>query len=196
MEDDSGYVYEEESVEEQNVGGRGPFLTAVGILILILILSVGCSAVLLANRSTVPDNSAEIAARETQNAEIAVANAAVTQTIVAMETEAALPTETPTPPPPTFTSEPKATNTPRSTNTPVVLDIEEETEGEGEDNSPNLSGTSTFENESEVSTPTPIPVGGNDNESLPDTGFELWAIALAGMALVGILAAARRMRSA
>jgi len=196
MEDDSGYVYEEESVEEQNAGGRGPFLTAVGILILILVLSVGCSAVLLANRSTVPDNSAEIAARETQNAEIAVANAAVTQTIAAMETEAALPTETPTPPPPTFTSEPKATNTPRSTNTPVVLDIEEETEGEGEDNSPNLSGTSTFENETEVSTPTPIPVGGNDNESLPDTGFELWAIALAGMALVGILAAARRMRSA
>lgn len=198
MEDDSGYVYEEESVEEQNTGGRGPFLTAVAILILVFVLAAGCSAVLLMGRDNASVDTDEIAIIETQNAIVAVTNAAVTQTIAAMETEAARPTDTPTPPPPTFTSEPKPTNTPRSTNTPVVIDTgdTDETTSEIVDGTPNVSGTSIFENETEDSTPTPIPIGGNEGGSLPDTGFELWAIVLAGVVLVGILAAARRMRSA
>ena len=197
MEDDSGYVYEEESVEEANTGGRGPFLTAVAILILVFVLAAGCSAVLLRGRSTSTVNTEEVAAIETQNAIVAVTNAAVTQTIAAMETEAARPTDTPTPPPPTFTTEPTASNTPRATNTPVVVDTgDDETTSEMVDGTPNVSGTSIFENETEASTPTPIPISGNESESLPDTGFELWAIALAGLVLVGILFAARRMRGA
>lgn len=196
MEDDSGYVYEDESVEEQNSGGSGPFLTAVGILILIFILAAGCSFVLLGQRDNSSVNTEQIAAIETQNAIVAVTNAAVTQTIAAMETEAARPTETPTPPPPTYTAEPSPTQTPRSTNTPVVVDTGDGMTGDVADGTPNVSGTSIFENGTEDSTPTPIPVGGKDNGSLPDTGFELWTIALAGLVLVGILFVARRMRSA
>lgn len=198
MEDDSGYVYEE-STEEQNSGGNGPFYTAVGVLIAIFILAGGCALVSSMNRGSTPDQTAEVAVIETQNAVIAVTNAAVTQTIAAMETEAARPTETPTPPPPTYTPEPSPSNTPRATNTPVVVDIEIDNEadvavGEG---TPNVSGTSVFEGEAENSSPTPIPVSdSNGSGTLPDTGFELWAIALAGIVLVGILVAARRMRKA
>jgi hypothetical protein len=147
------------------------------------------------NRGSSPDQTAAVAAIETQNAMIAVTNAAVTQTIAAMETEAARPTDTPTPPPPTFTPEPSPSNTPRATNTPVVADVDLGTVVA--DGTPNVSGTSVFEGEAGNSTPTPIPVGSsNGGGSLPDTGFELWAIALAGIVLVGILVAARRMRHA
>jgi flagellar basal body-associated protein FliL len=204
MEDDSGYVYDEDSTTEQSSGGSGPFLTAVGILVVIFVLAAACSIFLFLNRGG--DSSAE-AAQATSiaatNEAILAQNAQVTETIAAMETEAARPTETPTPPPPTFTPEPSPTNTSEPTNTPVVVDIEDGTEvaegeeGEVTDGTPNVSGTSVFDNETEESTPTPIPVaGGSDEDALPDTGFELWAIALAGVVLVGILVAARRMRGA
>ncbi|MCZ7669332.1 MAG: hypothetical protein M5U34_20220 [Chloroflexi bacterium] len=70
--------------------------------------------------------------------------------------------------------------------------------GEGEAaGTPNVSGTSVFDRDSDGSAPTPIPVGsGKSNGSLPDTGFELWAIVLAAIVLVGILLMARRMRGA
>lgn len=197
MEDDSGYVYEDETIEEQNSGGNGPFLTAVGILLVVFILAAGCSAFMLRARDTTAGSTAEIAAIETKNAMVAVTNAAVTQTIAAMETEAAKPTETATSPPPTFTSEPSPSNTPRPSNTPVKVDIDGEI-GEGiADGTPNVSGTSQFEDGTEDSTPTPIPVdGSNGSGELPDTGFELWAIVLAGIVLVAVLAGARRMRGA
>ena len=50
MEDDSGYVYEDESVEEQSSGGSRPFLMAVGVLILIFVLAAGCAGIVLMNR--------------------------------------------------------------------------------------------------------------------------------------------------
>lgn len=197
MEDDSGYVYEEETVAEQNRGGNGPFLTAVGILLVVFILAAACSAFMLRGRDTAGVTTDEVAAIETQNAMIAVTNAAVTQTIAAMETEAAKPTETATSPPPTFTSEPSPSNTPRPSNTPVKVDIDGEIAEEITDGTPNISGTSQFEDGTTDSTPTPIPVAGaNGNDELPDTGFELWAIVLAGIVLVAVLAGARRMRGA
>jgi hypothetical protein len=183
-------------METQESGSSRPFLTAVGVLLLVFILAAGCSAVSLMNRGGDGGGSSdEVAAIETQNAIIAVTNAAVTQTIAAMETEAARPTDTPTPPPPTFTPEPSATNTPKPTNTPVVADSGDESASAG-DETPNASGTSVFEDGTDDSTPTPIPVGGNDNDSLPDTGFEMWAIVLAALVLVGLVVMSRRMRSA
>jgi hypothetical protein len=197
MEDDSGYVYEE-SAEEQSSGGNGPFYTAVAILVGILILALGAAAIMLNSRGGGDGdvNAAQATSIAATNESILAQNAQVTETIAAMETEAARPTNTPTPPPPTFTPEPSPSNTPVPTDTPVVVDIDEETEGEAGDGTPNVSGTSIFESGTEDSTPTPIPVAGsNESESLPDTGFELWAIALAGVVLVGILVAARRMRT-
>ena len=198
MEDDSGYVYEEGSIEGQSSGGSGPFLTAVGILIVIFILAAGCSAVMLMNRGggSSSADAAQATSIAATNEAILAQNARVTETIAAMETEAARPTDTPTPPPPTYTPEPSPSNTPRPSNTPVVVDIEEGAVGDVTDGTPNVSGTSIFESETDESTPTPIPVGGNNNDALPDTGFELWSIVLAGIVLVGILVVARRMRSA
>jgi hypothetical protein len=198
MEDDSGYVYEESSVEEQRSGGSGPFLTAVGILIVIFILAAGCSAVMFMNRGggSSSADAAQATSIAATNEAILAQNARVTETIAAMETEAARPTDTPTPPPPTFTPEPSPSSTPVPSNTPVVVDIEEGEESEVTDGTPNVSGTSIFESETDGSTPTPIPVVGSNNDALPDTGFELWTIVLAGIVLVGVLVVARRMRSA
>jgi hypothetical protein len=195
MEDDSGYIVEEEPIETREQSSNRPFLTAVGVLLLIFILAAGCSAFALMNRGGGGGASEEVAAIETQNAIIAVTNAAVTQTIAAMETEAARPTDTPTPPPPTFTPQPAATNTPKPTNTPVVADGAEDVANDNGE-TPNESGTSVFDDSADASTPTPIPVGGNNNDALPDTGFELWTILLAAVVLVGLVVMARRMRSA
>ncbi|PIE79651.1 MAG: hypothetical protein CSA11_11090 [Chloroflexi bacterium] len=211
MEDDSGYVYEDESVEEQGSGSNRPFLIAVGILMLIFVLANICSGAVYMNRRG-GGNTVEIAQATSiaaTNEAILAQNAQVTQTIAAMQTEEARPTDTPTPPPPTFTAEPSPTNTPRPTKTPVIANVEDEEVATGEggagtageegdmDSLENVSGTSIFENNTENSTPTPIPVsGGSDNNALPDTGFELWAVALTGIVLIGVLVAARRMRGA
>lgn len=195
MEDD--YIIEEESTGTQGSGSSNrPFLTAVGILLFIFILAAGCAAVSLMNRGGGGnEQAAQATSIAATNEAILAANARVTETIAAMETEAARPTDTPTPPPPTFTPVPSPTNTPIPTNTPVVVDVVEETEGEAA-GTPNVSGTSVFETGADGSTPTPIPVVSGGSGSLPDTGFELWAIILAAAVLVGILVAARKMRGA
>jgi len=191
-----GNMEEEEYIiqgDTQSTNNR-PFYTAVGVLLLIFIVAAGCAAFSLLSRgSTDQVAQATVAAIETQNAIVAVTNEAVTQTIAAMETEAARPTETPSPPP-TFTPTPQATATTRPTNTPVVA--EATVEG-GDMGTPNLSGTSVFDNSTDGSTPTPIPVtGGGDNGSLPNTGFDVWSAMLIGLALVAVLFMARRLRRA
>lgn len=185
------FIIEEEHEEASN--NRRPFLIAVGILLSIFILAAICSATLLYTRDGKPTNgdAAAIAAIETTNAEIAVTNAAVTQTIAARETEKARPSDTPVPPP---TNTPIPTNTPQPTDTPVVGQAEE---GE-ETATPNLSGTSAFSDGSANNTPTPIPglsgsTGGND--SLPQTGIETWGALVAGLGLIAVLFFARRLRS-
>lgn len=189
----------EDFIYEEGTGGgspnRRPFLTAVGILLTIFILAAICSATLLLTRDNGGgDDSEQIAAIETQNAVIAVTNAAVTQTIAAMETEAARPTNTPSPPP---TNTPRPTNTPLPTNTPVVQPAEEELTSTA---TVDLSGTSIFSGGSGDNTPTPIAAlnGGNGsgtNDSLPQTGIETWGIILAAFGLIAALVVARRLRS-
>jgi LPXTG-motif cell wall-anchored protein len=187
------FIYEEET-DSGGSPNRRPFLTAVGILLTIFVLAVICSATLLLTRDNNGRNgdAEQIAAIETQNAVIAVTNAAVTQTIAAMETEAARPTNTPPPPP---TNTPRPTNTPLPTNTPVVQQAEEEPTA-----TVDLSGTSIFSSGSGDSTPTPIAAlsGGNGsgtNDSLPQTGIETWGILIAAFGLIAALVAARRLRS-
>lgn len=188
------FIYEEET-GSGGPSNRRPFLTAVGILLTIFVLAVICSATLLLTRGNGDgDNAEQIAAIETQNAVIAVTNAAVTQTIAAMETEAARPTNTPPPPP---TNTPVPTNTPLPTNTPVVQQAEEEPTATP---TADLSGTSTFSGGTGDSTPTPIAAlsGGSESgasDSLPRTGIETWGILLAAFGLIAILVAARRLRS-
>jgi LPXTG-motif cell wall-anchored protein len=186
------FIYEEET-DSGGSSNRRPFLTAVGILLTIFVLAVICSATLLLTRGNGDNGDAEqIAAIETQNAVIAVTNAAVTQTIAAMETEAARPTNTPQPPP---TNTPRPTNTPLPTNTPVVQQAEEELTATP---TTDLSGTSIFPGGAADNTPTPIAAlsGGNGtSDSLPQTGIETWGILLAAFGLIAALVAARRLRS-
>lgn len=203
------FIYEEE-VDSGDSSNRRPFLTAVGVLVTIFILAAVCSAALLINRNRDDGGnggvSAEVAAIETQNAVIAVTNAAVTQTIVAMETEAARPTETPVPPP---TNTPRPTNTPQPTDTPVVQQAED-------DAAATATAEAAIDDTSDDAaagdaTPTPIAAlsngdgtSGSDGSSasdsgsddtLPQTGIETWGILVAAFGLIAALVAARRLRT-
>ena len=186
------FIYEEETDSGGSSASR-PFWTAVGILLTIFLLAAICSAAVLLTRGNGDGgNAAEIAAIETQNAVIAVTNAAVTQTIAAMETEAARPTDTPPPPP---TNTPRPTNTPLPTNTPVVQQAEEELTATP---TADLLGTSTFPDGTADDTPTPIAAlsGGNGGtDALPQTGIETWGALVAAFGLIAALVVARRLRS-
>ena len=195
MSDD--FIYDEQ--EPSAAGGRSPFFVAAGILGTIFVLAAICSAVFwfIGNGEPDPAVEAEIAARETQNAVVAVTNAAVTATIAAMETEAARPTETPTTPP-TFTPQP--TNSPTPSPTPVVQSAEDGSP------TPNLLATEIAEEggagagDGSGGTPTPIPGfasggSGSDSGALPETGIDTGSALLAAVVLIVVLAGARRLRS-
>ena len=203
------FIYEEE-VESGDSSNRRSFLTAVGVLVTIFILAAVCSAALLINRGrNGGDNdgpSAEVAAIETQNAVIAVTNAAVTQTIEAMETEAAMPTETPVPPP---TNTPRPTNTPQPTDTPVVQQAEDDADATATAVAlAETDGASDGSDTEGENTPTPIAaLNGGDgtsgsgdstsggDDTLPQTGIETWGILVAAFGLIAALVAARRLRT-
>jgi len=183
------FILEDDDLEISS--NRRPFLTAVGVLGAIGVLSVVCILVTLLTRGSA-NGDAEVAATsaaiETQNAIIAVTNTAVAEIVAAMETEAARPTSTPENTP---TTVPTAipTNTPRPTDTPVVQVAEEE------EATPALSGTSAFVTGSLGNTPTPIggaaAAGGG---TLPQTGIATWGASIAAVILIGVLIAARRLR--
>jgi len=181
------FIIEDDGSSAAN--SRRPFLVAVGILLTILVLSMICSATLLLRRNSAGNNNDEIAAIETKNAQVMAANAAVTQTIAARATEDARPTDTPVAPP---TNTPRPTSTPQPTNTPVVQQAEELTA------TPDVPGTATAVASGITSGGTPTPIsalGGGGNEALPQTGIETWGALVAAFVLMGILLAARRLRS-
>lgn len=195
-------------------GGEGeasrdnsPFYKAAGLLILIFLISLLCGGISYATRGGGGDETAsdtnsgqseEIAAIETQNAVVAVTNAAVTQTIIAMETEAAT---TPTPAiPPTNTPVLEPTKTAVPTATPL---FQEATPNPNEDGSATGdSGNDTSSSVGDgVSTPTPIPglgsgSGNGGSGTLPETGIGAWVAALAALGLIGLFMGARKMRHA
>jgi LPXTG-motif cell wall-anchored protein len=194
-------------IEEEEQGANRTFLIIAGSLVGLFILIIACVALFaFLNRG---DNSEEIAAIETQNAETAATNAAVTRTVVAMELTANAPTATL---PPTSTPEPTdtPTATPEPTDTPVVQTPEaEETEGGvSEDGgtttvTPNVAGTQIFGGDGGTfGTATPITgtgAGGTGTgtgtETLPQTGVTTAGLVGIGLLLVAVVFIARRLRT-
>jgi len=170
---------------------RRPFLMIAGALAIIFILTIICTGAVLAFRNrgngNGNGNGEERTIRLTQNAETLALNALVTQTVAAIETEAARPTNTIVP-----TNTPQPTNTIVPTNTPVVSSAKE-TE------TPIANGTNVFAaSGSADSTPTAIAGlsgGGSGDSALPETGIDAWMAVLAGVALIGVLFGARRLRT-
>jgi hypothetical protein len=189
--------YTDDFIDEEEGGSRRPFWILAGLLSFLLVATIACILIFaLSGRNGQQDQ--RVAEIEATNEAIAAANALVTQTVAAQETEAARPTDpptaTPTPPPATPTTPP----TPAPTETPVVQPPEDEDEN-GDDN-----GLDEDEADETVLPPTPIfpaagvatatPVPGTT--ALPDTGLELWMIPLAVLGLLLVLVAARRLRTA
>jgi len=200
--------------DDEGSRDNSPFYKAAGLLVFIFLISLLCGGISYATRggndnTTDSDKnseqSEEIAAIETQNAVVAVTNAAVTQTIIAMETEAAT---TPTPAiPPTNTPALEPTNTIIPTATPLFQETTPDPNGDGSDNA--NGGDNTGDNGGDnsssvgdgVSTPTPIPglgsgSGNNGSGTLPETGIGAWVAALAALGLIGLFMGARKMRHA
>ncbi len=188
---------------------NSPFYKAAGLLLFIFFLSLLCGGTYYVMRggdsSSSSDGdgdgnsevSAEVAAIETRNALVEVTNAAVTQTIIAMEIEAAT---TPTPavtPTNTPEMEPSKTSFPTSTPlfetaTPSSDDSDSGDGGDSGDNGDSDSNTVLY-------TPTPIPGlsgdgSGSTGGALPETGIGAWTAALVALGLIGLFMGARKMR--
>ncbi|MFW5940235.1 MAG: hypothetical protein ACOC9C_00620 [Chloroflexota bacterium] len=170
-------------------GQASPFAILLAALLGILVLAIICTGGVLFFRN---GDQVEVSGTSTAiaeaNATTLAQNAMVTQTIAALETEAARPTNTPTntPVPPTET--PTATNTPEPSPTAVV-------EAPEATPTPNLFGTSIFDN-----TPTPIAGAADDGtgtggDTLPDTGIGLGPALAAALGLLFLLVVARRLRT-
>lgn len=74
--------------------------------------------------------------------------------------------------------------------------------GEGEGESEEGSGESTDSGNGTIivgatATPTPTPISGSSGKdsTLPETGLEIWVVALMGLVLIAILFGARRLRT-
>lgn len=218
VEDDDFYGDEQEA---SGGGGATPFLIALAALAGVFIISALCITAVVVSRRASNGVENEVAVIETQNAVIQETNIAVTvaiqETEAARELEAAIePTFTPEPNTPTPETEP--------TETPVVEQATTEAEsgsGEGESTEgaeggeENADGEGTAGGDGEESensqsngaiiigataTPSPTPISATDGNSgkdstLPDTGLEVWGIALMGLFLIVVLVGARKLRT-
>jgi LPXTG-motif cell wall-anchored protein len=185
-------------IEEEDTANRS-FLIAAGSLIGVFILLSACLLVYVLMQRT--ETQDEVALIEAQNATTQAQNALVTQTVEAIETQQALveieaerataeaeslnatmtveaietleaiPTETPTPTEVVQQPSPTATNTPIPT---LVLGGGGDGDGAG-------------------ALATPITPGAG--ETLPQTGINVWGIALVGLGLLALLIVARRLRT-
>jgi len=213
---DSGYIDEDESYyeEEQASGSTGqPFLIALLALIGVFVISAVCIMVVISSRRASGEQDEAVRAIEATNAAIQETNIAVTAAIEATETARAELAAVQ----PTFTPEVENSPTPEEepTETPVVdqatptTDAAEEAaggedEGEGGEEGEGEEGeTEEGEASGEIilgatatATPTPISsASGGKDSTLPETGLEVWGIALLGLVLIVTLFAARRLRT-
>ncbi|VAW32481.1 hypothetical protein MNBD_CHLOROFLEXI01-3582, partial [hydrothermal vent metagenome] len=176
---------EDDFLEEEGNSSNRPFLIAAGVLVSSLILMGICTAFFLLNNRAA-EYDAEVAARQTRNAETLDANAAALVSLT--ETAEAMPTNTPEPTAaPTDTPAP---NTPTPTSTPVIEDKNgeitvdgsgEDGEGTAEDNGDtaaaddeeNGDGTTGSKDDGDAAA-TPISAlnetGNGSNDALPETG--------------------------
>jgi LPXTG-motif cell wall-anchored protein len=186
-------------IEEEEQGANRTFLIIAGSLVGLFILIIACVAIYaFLNRA---DNTAEIAAIETANAETELQNARVTETIESMELTASAPTATFTPSPtPLPTDTPTAT--PEPTDTAVVQTPETAEPGDGTLTvTPNLAGTQIFGGEGGTFG-TSTPIGGTGTggtgtgtDTLPQTGVTTAGAVAIGLLLVVVLVVARRLRT-
>jgi uncharacterized membrane protein YgcG len=205
-----------EDEEEGNGAGR-PFMIIAGILLGIFLLTLMCiAAFAMTSRNGQQDLVAEI---EMTNEAIASQNLLVTQTVAAMQTEAARPTDEPTATPTEIPPTPTVTATPTPTETPVVQppngDNGDNGDGNGDngdgDGNGNGNGDGTGSGGSgEVTegtrifsgggagagTPTPVATPPGGSTTLPETGLELWAIILGALGLMAVLFIVRQLRMA
>jgi hypothetical protein len=174
----------------REAGQASPFTILVAALLGVLVLALLCTGgTLLLRDQEQADFGATSTAIAVANATTIAENARVTQTIAAMETEAARPTATSTATPrPTNTATATPTNTPSPTATEAVAQVDDTP-------TPNIFGTSIFEG----GTPTTGGVAtggtGTGGGTLPQTGAGLGtAVGIALLLLLG-LAVVRRLRT-
>lgn len=176
------------------------FAILVAALLGILVIALLCigGALVIRERGDLADISATSTVIAIANATTLAQNARVTQTIAAMETEAARPTSTSTATPtPTNTATATATSTPEPTATAVA----EEPEGE-ETPTPNFFVTSIFEGTRAGATAAAPPTGGTGTGTgtgtgggtLPQTGVGLGTLIIGALLLTLSLGVVRRLR--
>jgi hypothetical protein len=191
--------YHRHKPEIRESGQASPFAILVAALLGILVLALLCTGGALVIRER--GDQAGIGATSTviaiANATTLAENARVTQTIAAMETEAARPTSTSTATPtPTNTATPTATSTPEPTATAVAA----EPEGE-ETPTPNFFVTSIFEGTPTGATAAAPSTGGTGTGTgtgggtLPQTGVGLGTLIVGALLLTLSLGVVRRLRS-
>jgi hypothetical protein len=187
--------------EEGGSSNRAVAVAAAALAGLFILILLGTLAVSYLRRG---EQRAQTAQIESANATTEAYNLLVTQTVAAMETEAARPTDTPTPTPTEIPPTATATFTPQPTNTPVVQAATEEPEdpdelaAQDETPTPVLAGTSIFAPGQVGATPTPLGLAGPGTavDTLPQTGLETWGLIVAALAFVALVFAARRLRTA
>jgi hypothetical protein len=182
-------------------GQASPFAILVAALLGILVLALLCTggALVIRERGQADDIGATSTAIAIANATTLAQNARVTQTIAAIETEAARPTST-------STSTPTPTNTATATATatlePTATAVAAEPEGE-ETPTPNFFVTSIFEGTPTGATAAAPSTGGTGagtgtgtgGGTLPQTGGGLGALIIGAVLLTLSLGVVRRLRS-
>jgi cobalamin biosynthesis Mg chelatase CobN len=201
--------FDDDAQTQESSSGRNPFIILAGVLVTILVLASICTVYLYGQRGQ--DNGEQVAARLTENANIAVTNEAVAQTIAAMETENAQPATETVVPTSAIINTPTPTPTTSATDTPVVeVSAEATTEEGGETTGDGAATTGDADTEGEATTETnPSGEEGTTQEgtpaaafdttgsdsTLPQTGLDTWAAILLAIFFVGLLIASRRLRS-
>jgi hypothetical protein len=196
--------FSEDFVIEEEESSSRSFLIIAGLLIGVFILIAACTlGYLVLQRGQTQD---EIASIESANATTEAQNALVTQTVRAMETEAARPTDEPTELPAEAPTD-EAAQLPEIVGTP---EVEQPATEEVEPVLPGLQQTATAEAEAAAATSvvgvdggqateTPLPGGnttpGTEPETLPETGLSIWSILAIGAVLIALLLVARRLRT-
>jgi hypothetical protein len=194
------FVDDEFIEEEEGNSSRAVALAAAGLIGLFVLILLGTLALTYARRG---EQRGQVAQIEAANATTEAYNLLVTQTVAAMETEAARPTDTPTSTPTEIPPTATPTFTPQPTDTPVVQapagdeDADQLAAAE-QTPTPVLAGTAIFAPGQVGATPTPLGLAGGAQtpSTLPQTGLATSGAILAALAFLALAFAARRLRTA